>query len=72
MATDDIPASNKMDFDRAKGTIVQLAQAGVGGISFSAGEPFLYINEIGELVKTILGNGVARNYCFRLKTCLQT
>ena len=51
VATDNIPASNKMDFDRAKETIVQMAQAGVGGISFSAGEPFLYINEIGELVK---------------------
>ena len=51
VATDDIPASNKMDFDKAKETIVEMAQAGVGGISFSAGEPFLYISEIGELVK---------------------
>jgi len=51
VATDNIPASNKMDFDKAKETIAQMAQAGVGGISFSAGEPFLYINEIGELVK---------------------
>ena len=51
VATDDIPASNKMDFDKAKETIVEMAQAGVGGISFSAGEPFLYISEIAELVK---------------------
>jgi hypothetical protein len=28
-----------------------MAQAGVGGISFSAGEPFLYFNKIVELVK---------------------
>jgi hypothetical protein len=28
-----------------------MAQAGVGGISFSAGEPMLYLNEITELVK---------------------
>ena len=51
VATDDIPASNKMNLDKAKETIVQMAQAGVGGISFSAGEPFLYINEIAEIVK---------------------
>ncbi len=51
VAADDKPASRKMDFDRAKKTIVEMAQAGVGGISFSAGEPFLYVNEIGELVK---------------------
>jgi len=40
-----------MDYDKAKEIIVKMAQAGVGGISFSAGEPFLYFNEIAELVK---------------------
>ncbi|MCD6390327.1 MAG: radical SAM protein [Desulfobulbaceae bacterium] len=43
--------SRKMDHDKAKKIIVEMAQAGVGGISFSAGEPFLYFNEIAELVK---------------------
>jgi len=40
-----------MDYSRAKEIIGQMARAGVGGISFSAGEPFLYINEIADLVK---------------------
>ena len=35
-----------------------MAQAGVGGISFSAGEPFLYFNEIAELVKLCKQNGI--------------
>jgi len=51
VATEDHPASRKMDHDKAKEIIVEMAQAGVGGISFSAGEPFLYLNEITELVK---------------------
>ena len=50
VAAGDIPESRKMDYDRAKEIIVQMARAGVGGISFSAGEPFLYINEIKGLV----------------------
>ncbi len=51
VASGDIPDSRKMDHDRAKEIIVEIAQAGVGGISFSAGEPLLYFNEIAELVK---------------------
>ncbi|MFC1817055.1 radical SAM protein [Thermodesulfobacteriota bacterium] len=51
MATEDLPAGRKMDHDKAKDIIVEMAKAGVGGISFSAGEPFLYFNKIAELVK---------------------
>ncbi len=51
VATEDLPAGRKMDHDKAKELIVEAAQAGVGGISFSAGEPFLYFNKIAELVK---------------------
>lgn len=51
VATEDLPAGQKMDHDKAKEIIVEMAQAGVGGISFSAGEPFLYFNKIVELVK---------------------
>ena len=51
VATEDTPDSRKMAHEQAKEIIVELAQAGVGGISFSAGEPFLYFNEIAELVK---------------------
>jgi MoaA/NifB/PqqE/SkfB family radical SAM enzyme len=51
VATEDFAAGQKMDHDQAKALIVAMGQAGVGGISFSAGEPFLYFNEIAELVK---------------------
>jgi hypothetical protein len=51
VATEDLQAVRKMDHDRAKEIIRELAQAGVGGISFSAGEPFLYFDEIAELVQ---------------------
>jgi MoaA/NifB/PqqE/SkfB family radical SAM enzyme len=51
VAAEDLQAVRKMDHDRAKEIIRELAQAGVGGISFSAGEPFLYFDEIAELVQ---------------------
>jgi len=51
VAEGDIPDSRKMNHDKAKEIIGEMARANVGGISFSAGEPFLYINEISELVK---------------------
>ncbi len=50
VATEDTPDIKKMDHDKAKTLIVEMAQVGVNGISFSAGEPFLYLNEITELV----------------------
>ncbi len=51
VAAGDIPDSRKMNHGKAKEIIGEMARANVGGISFSAGEPFLYINEIAELVK---------------------
>ena len=51
VAAGERPASQKMDLSRAREHILELARAGVGGISFSAGEPFLYIKEIVPLVK---------------------
>jgi len=50
VAGDEISDSSKMDCNRAKEIIVEMGRAGVGGISFSAGEPFLYLDEIAELV----------------------
>ncbi len=50
--------SRKMDYDRAKDLIPDLARAGVDGISFSAGEPFLYIDEIAALVALCTGLGI--------------
>jgi hypothetical protein len=51
VATEDLADNRKMDLGRAKEIIVELGQIGVGGISFSAGEPFLYFKEIAELVQ---------------------
>ncbi len=51
VATDTVSDGRKMRHDKAKELIAELAEAGVGGISFSAGEPMLYPREIGELVK---------------------
>ena len=51
VATKDLAAGKKMDHDRAKEILVEMARAGVGGISFSAGEPLLYFDEIAKLVK---------------------
>ena len=51
VATEDAPDSRKMNLHRAKEIIAEMARAGVGGISFSAGEPFLHIKEITALVK---------------------
>nr|MBF0221995.1 radical SAM protein [Desulfobulbaceae bacterium] len=51
VAAGDLPDTGKMDFEKAKEIIAEMACAGVGGISFSAGEPFLYFAEISELVK---------------------
>jgi len=51
VATLDRLVSRTMDHARAKEIVAELARAGVGGISFSAGEPFLYFKEIAELVK---------------------
>ncbi|MCP3940357.1 MAG: radical SAM protein [Desulfobacteraceae bacterium] len=58
VAVQDIPDTRKMDHTRARKIIVEMAQAGVGGISFSAGEPFLYFNEMVDLVKLCSQMGI--------------
>ena len=58
VAAGDLPVGRKMDFDRATEIIGQMARAGVGGISFSAGEPFLYIKEIAALVNLCRRTGI--------------
>jgi len=58
VAAEDIPDNRKMDHAGAKEIIAGMAQAGVGGISFSAGEPFLYLNEIQELVNLCRQMGI--------------
>ncbi len=51
VAADDIRKSEKVELHRAKEIIIELAAAGVRGISFTAGEPLLYLDDIAELVE---------------------
>jgi len=40
----------KMDLERAKEIIREMAEAGVTGISFTAGEPFIYFDDLLQLI----------------------
>lgn len=51
VAADAIPDNLKMELAQAKEIIAQMAAAHLQGISFTAGEPLLYLDEITELVK---------------------
>ncbi len=50
VAADAIPDNKKMELTTAKVIIRDLAAAGVTGISFTAGEPFIYFDDLLELV----------------------
>ena len=58
VATADTPDRTRMDFHQAKEIIFGLSRAGVGGISFSAGEPLLYFDEIAALVNVCRQLGI--------------
>ena len=58
VAATDKPDNRKMALDKAREVIIALGQAGVGGISFSAGEPFLYIDDIKALVSLCAEIGI--------------
>ncbi len=71
VAAPDKPRTGKMDHGKAKEILVQMAGAAVGGISFSAGEPFLFFNEIAQLVELCRQNGIYTRMvtnCFWAKT----
>ncbi len=52
VAADDSQQSRpvKMDLERAKEIIREMAEAGVTGISFTAGEPFIYFDDLLQLI----------------------
>ena len=50
VAADAIPENSKMELAQAKEIIAELAGAQIRGISFTAGEPLIYLDEITELV----------------------
>ncbi len=51
VAADAIPENLKMELGKAKEIIADMAAAQIKGISFTAGEPLLYLDEITELLK---------------------
>ncbi|MFH0781633.1 MAG: radical SAM protein [Pseudomonadota bacterium] len=50
VAGEDAPDPKKMGLFKAKEIIREMAMAGVSGISFTAGEPFIYYDDLLELV----------------------
>jgi len=50
VAVDTVPDDQKMELAKAKEIIGDMAAAGVTGISFTAGEPMLYFDDMLELV----------------------
>ncbi len=50
VAADAIPENSKMELGQAKEIIAEMADARIKGISFTAGEPLIYLNDIAELV----------------------
>ena len=50
VAADARPDNTKMELAQAKESIRDMAAAGVTGISFTAGEPFLYFDDLLELI----------------------
>lgn len=51
VATNDKPHNIKMELAQAKEIIRDLAEAKVSGISFTAGEPFIYFDDLLELIQ---------------------
>jgi len=50
VAADALPQNIKMELAQAKEIIVEMASTGVQGISFTAGEPLIYLDDMSELV----------------------
>jgi len=58
VAADASPGTAKMDFDRAKDIIQEMARCHVTGISFTAGEPLLFFDDICKLIQLCRKNGI--------------
>ena len=50
VAADETPIESKMELTKAKEIIDDMARAGVTGISFTAGEPFIYFDDLLKLL----------------------
>ena len=71
VAADAIPENLKMELAQAKEIIAEMAAAQIQGISFTAGEPLIYLDEISELVRLCQEYGIYTRVvtnCFWAKT----
>ncbi len=58
VAKGEIPETATMDLGRARQTLHEMAAANVKGISFTAGEPLIFFNEIKALVRLCRNLGI--------------
>lgn len=58
VAADEIPDYRTMEQGQAVRIISEMAHAGVGGISFTAGEPFIYFKEMTQLLSRCHEHGI--------------
>jgi len=58
VAADESHGTAKMDLDRAKDIIQEMARCHVTGISFTAGEPLLFFDDISELIQLCREHGI--------------
>jgi len=58
VAADTSPKTAKMDLERAKKVIHEMASSRVTGVSFTAGEPLLFLDDILKLVRLCRANGI--------------
>jgi len=58
VAADDFSSQSTMDFKKAKTVIEEMACCNVNGISFTAGEPLLFLKDICELVRLCKNNEI--------------
>lgn len=58
VAADESHGTARMDIDRAKEIIQEMARCNVTGISFTAGEPFLFLDDICELIQLCRKYGI--------------
>lgn len=58
VAAGETPSSTKMELNQAKKIIREMAMAQVKGISFTAGEPFIYFQELLELIALCSENNI--------------
>ncbi len=58
VAADEVSDNLKMDLARAKEIITEMAGANVKGISFTAGEPLIYLDDVCELISLCREYGI--------------